>query len=188
MPTSTASRMVATALLLSACSSSYTPQSRGRVSTMMKDGQIAYVRDGQIYPHGFLGGGLERAVVGNPSAQGAAEEYTDRLKLGLLGIFGGLVCSVTAMTYALREIEEEIDNDTRDEVPKTLWLSLGCTVVMLVGAGYMASAEPYRWDAINLFNDAPPQLPSYPGAPSPYLMPPAPPTAAASASLRMRDE
>ncbi|MBA3395544.1 MAG: hypothetical protein H0T89_23045 [Deltaproteobacteria bacterium] len=199
MPTSTANRMVATSLVLSlvsslvlsACSSSYTPQSRGRVSMMMMSGQVVYVRDGQTYPHGFLGGGLEDAVAGHPVAVGAAEEYTDRLKLGLLGLFGGMICSVTAMTYALRDLENDpdtSDRNDRNEVPNTLWLSLGCSVVMLLGAGYMASAEPYRWDAVNLFNDAPPQLPTYPGAPPPYQFQPPPRPASAAASLRMRDD
>lgn len=157
---------------------------------MMQNGQIAYVRDGQVYPHGFLGGGLEHAVAGNPNAVRAAAEYTDRLKLGLLGIFGGMVCSVTAMTYALRDLGDDpdtSDRNDRNDVPNTLWLSLGCSVVMILGAGYAASAEPYRWDAVNLFNDAPPQLP-YPGPPQPSLQPPPPLTSTSSASLRMRDE
>lgn len=61
-----------------------------------------------------------------------------------------------------------------------LGIALVGMVLMIVGSGYLVSAEPYRWDAINLFNDAPP--------PSP--LPNAPGWSASTrpkASLKMRD-
>jgi hypothetical protein len=168
-----------TALLLAiglvGCSTHYAPQSRGRVAMVMRGGAPAYVRDGLVYEHGFLGSGLERAVAGNPSAQAAAHQYHARLRDGLLISIGGLVCSTVAVTYAVREL----DRNGGEEAPTALWVSLGCLVASLAGTGYMASAEPYRWDAINIFNDTEQQLPS------PYSPPGL--GAKAQASLRMRD-
>src|SRR5215207_7144680 len=158
-------RMIAlsTVLAVTACSSNYIPQSRGRVSVIMQNGGQAYVRDGRIIEHGMLGGGISEAVQGHPAAMVAANEYRDRIKWGLLGMLGGLGCSVGGLAYAV----SKADPDTDDLDPGTkrgLWIALGCSVVMIVGAAYLGTAEPYRWDAINLFNDSPP-VPQLPGAP-----------------------
>ena len=168
------------ALAATACSSSYTPQSRGRVSVMMQGGAPVYVRDGKIYEHGFLGGGLEDAVRGNAAAEVAADEYTGRLKLGLLGTFGGLGCMIAGTSYAASRIDDDSD-DSEDNAERALWIALGCSVVTIVSAIYMASAEPYRWDAINLFNDAPPP------PTGPMMYPPAQGWAPPRTSLKMRD-
>jgi hypothetical protein len=77
------------------------------------------------------------------------------------------VCSTVALGYAVRDIDR---NDNSDNVPTSLWLSLGCLLVGLtVGPGYIASAETYRWDAINMFNDGPPPMPY--GPPTQYGAP-----------------
>jgi hypothetical protein len=146
------------------CSTSYVPQSRGRVSVVIENGTWAYARDGETFRHGFLGSGLMRAVRGNPRAEAAAKEYHDRQRDGLLITLGGLVCSTVTMAYAVREIDRSENNN---EVPTELWVSLGCLLASLtVGPIYIASAEPYRWDAINIFNDGPPPMPyGPPGAP-----------------------
>ncbi len=155
------------ALLLTACSSSYMPQQRGRVAVIMQDGKPAYVRDGKTYDHGILGGGLVDAVQGNPGAVRAANEYHDRMTTGLIGLLGGTACVVGGLAYAMHDLADNPDGDN-PRAERAALVALGCTVVMLVGAGYMASAEPYRWDAINIFNDAPPafqpQLPGTPGS------------------------
>jgi hypothetical protein len=129
----------------------------------MQNGGVAYVRDGQTFEHGFLGSGLVRAVAGNPGAEAAANEYRGRLKTGLLVALGGLVCSTVAIGLALRDVGN--DAESRN-VPPALWVSLGCAVASLIGASYGVTAEPYRWDAINIFNDQPP-MPMYP-APGGY--------------------
>jgi hypothetical protein len=144
--------MVRTSLVvmsLAACSSSYLPQSRGRVAVIMQNGAQAYVRDGRVYRHGFLGNGLADAVAGDPRAMGAAREYHGRLRDGLLMTVGGLACSTVAFGLG---VERAVRTDDRS-VPKELWVSLGCLAFSFIGIGYAASAEPYRWDAINLFND-----------------------------------
>lgn len=166
------------ALAVAACSSNYVPQTRGRVAVIMDGGSQAYVRDGRVIEHGILGGGLSDAVHGHPAAMAAANEYQDRIMWGLLGMFGGLACSVGGMSYAISNTGSN-DSDISADSERGLWIALGCTVVMLAGAGYLASAEPYRWDAINIFNDSPPAPVHLPGA----QMHPGTP----QASLKMRD-
>jgi len=168
---------VTTVLALTACSSQYTPQARGRVAVTMRAGAQAYVRDGKVYEHGILGGGLVEAVEGNPAATRAAHEYRDRMTTGLVGVLGGLACSLGGMVYATSQLDSNGDN-VDGNAERGLWIALGCTVVMIVGAGYLATAEPYRWDAINIFNDTPP--PTLPGAPG-YGW------SAEKTSLKMRD-
>jgi hypothetical protein len=167
-----------TTLALTACSSNYIPQQRGRVAVIMQTGGQAYVRDGKIIEHGLLGGGLADAVHGNPAAMEAANEYQDRIKFGLLGLFGGLACSVGGLAYAISESNPD-DSSPSDASERGLWISLGCLGVMIAGTAYLASAEPYRWDAINIFNDTPPP-PPLPGAPG-YSI------SAQKQSLKMRD-
>jgi hypothetical protein len=172
---------------LPACSSMYTPQARGRVSIILVNGAPAYVRDGQVIPHGFLGNGLRRAVRGNPGAERAAQQYHDRQRDGLLVGLGGLACSIIAAGVMANDLaEQEQEDGNVDEFPTAGWLSLGCLAASMGGLGYVITAEPYRYDAINIFNDTTPQwmpvapgMPAAPGAYGPYAAPPP--------SLRMRD-
>lgn len=162
---------------LTACSSNYMPQSRGRVAMMIKDGRQAYVRDGRVYDHGFLGGGLVDAVQGNPRATRAANEYHDRMKTGLIGAVVGIAAMLGGLVYAASDLDPDGDRDTK-RVTTGVFVSLGGMVLSLVGAAYASSGEPYRWDAINIFNDeaAAPPLTPVPGY--------GPPT---SMTLEMRD-
>ena len=106
-----------------------------------------------------------------PRAMQAASEYTDRMKFGLLGVLGGMVCSIGGVVYAATQTETNNDGGPAELTGRGqagLYVALGCMVVMIAGAGYLGTAEPYRWDAINIFNDAPPPLPMpTPGAPVP---------------------
>ena len=164
------------AVALAACSSNYMPRSRGRVAVTIKDGAMAYVRDGVAHPHGFFGGGLADAVAGNRAAVEAANEYHDRLVNGVLLTTVGAVCIPATLGYALADQESLSDRGATIVGA----VAIGCMVMLAVGAGYAASAEPYRWDAINLFNDA---SEVDMGPPSALLVPRAKPT---KASLEMR--
>ena len=163
-----AATLAAVIAALPACSSSYIPQARGRVSLVMMNGAPAYVRDGQVIAHGFLGSGLERAVRGNPAAERAAHQYRTRMRDGLLIGLGGLLCSTIAAAKGAAMIDEAQDNfEDDDEVPMEIWLSLGCFVASMGGLGYAISADPLRYDAINIFNDTTPSwVPGMPGAPA----------------------
>jgi hypothetical protein len=165
--------------MVGACSSNYMPRSRGRIAVTMENGAPSYVRDGQPHPHGWFGSGLTEAVAGNRLAEQAASEYHDRLVDGVLLTTVGAVCMPVALGYALAQSESE-SGLSRNSGEVAGAVALGCTVMMIVGAGYAASAEPYRWDAINLFNDgAEPNL----GPPTAQLLPRSAP---AKSSLEMR--
>jgi hypothetical protein len=182
------------ALLAGACSSSYTPHARGHVGIMMRGGAQVYVRDDRTYSAGLLGGGLADAVAGDPQAVAAANEFSSRLKTGLLVTLGGLACSVVSAGLAASKINNDpYDEGTNNDVPPELWVSLGCLVVSMGGLGYMITAEPYRWDAINIFNDnADARTPAYPatpaGPPGGFGLLPTPTLPKKTISLKMRDD
>lgn len=179
MRSTAALALAAVLVALPACNSTYIPQTRGRVALIMQNGGPAYVRDGQIIRHGFLGGGLLRAVRGNPAAERAAREYHERQKDGLLLGLGGLLCSVIAAGKMAADLDaQQQDGESNDEVPTAAWIALGCLVASMGGVGYIVTAEPYRYDAINIFNDTTPSwVPAAPGQYSQRAVP----------SLRMRD-
>lgn len=149
-------RMVAVVTLagLAACSSHYIPHSRGRVAMIMQGGAPAYVRDGEVHPHGFFGAGLQEAVRGNPAAEADAIEYHDRMRDGFLATILGAVCLPVSVGYLAANSLDEQPNDTGTAIGAGA--ALGCTALMFGGLFYSVSAEPYRWDAINRFNDADP--------------------------------
>ncbi len=145
------------------CSSHYMPRANGRVAITMQNGQWMYVRDGQFYSHGLLGGELQRAVAGNPAAEAAAAEYHDRMRDGILEVVLGSIAMTGGAAYAAATAAQ--DPGGRPNVTAPLLFALGGMVLMFVGTGELATAEPYRWDAINLFNDG--AEPSHPPSLSP---------------------
>jgi hypothetical protein len=132
------------------CSSSYIPQARGKVAIILKDGKPAYTRDGEIYEHGLLGGGLVEAVHGNPRAEQAAHEYRSRMGTGFLVGFAGLVCMTVTSVIAISKTEY-VGNSHDPEA--YMLTALACGVASIAGFSYAITAEPYRWDAVNMFND-----------------------------------
>jgi hypothetical protein len=169
------------ALVSGGCSSHYMPRSHGRVAVTMVDGKPMYVRDGNMYEHGMLGGGLVQAVAGNRAAESAALEYHDHMRDGLLEMLLGTAAMFGGLTYAAVQAADNPDHPKVDAAP--IIVGLAGMVIMLYGASELASAEPYRWDAINLFNDGNEATP-----PGPTLGPPGyGATAQAKATLHMRD-
>ena len=93
-------------------------------------------------------------------------------------LLGG-TCATTAFVWGIADVARDERND--DRAATKMLVALGCSVVMMGGAFYAASAEPYRWDAINIFNDTPP-APVYPGyGPPPSAYDPAYPPGASVA-------
>lgn len=154
-------RMVAVVALLAACSSHYIPRSRGRVGIVMQGGAPAYVRDGEVHPHGFFGAGLQEAVAGNPAAERDAAEYHDRMRDGFIATIVGSVCLPVSVGYlAAASINEQPSSGMTANQQIAIGAALGCTALMFGGLFWAVSAEPYRWDAINRFNDV--ELPQGP--------------------------
>jgi hypothetical protein len=159
-----------------ACSSNYVPQARGRVAVTIQGGTIVYMRDGQAHPHGILGSGLEDAVAGQRGAEQAAHEYHERLRNGLVATVVGALCIPATLGYALISSADQQSSLSNRGLEIAGLVTVGCMAVLVAGSMYAASAEPYRWDAINQFNDAAELAP--PGLPTPPALP--------RASLEMR--
>jgi hypothetical protein len=131
------------------CSSAYIPQRGPRVSVVIDNGSLAYVRDGKTYEGGVFGGDIEEAVKGQPRAEEYARQYKNGLTagfalsvLGLGGIIGGAV-----VTGA------EAGRGSSD-VPVTGLAFLGAGLVLdLVGAFVTMAAVPHLYDAVNAYND-----------------------------------
>lgn len=147
---------VAVLALITGCSSHYIPRSRGRVSVVMQGGAPAYARDGEIHPHGFFGSGLQEAVRGNPAAEADAAEYHDRMRDGFLATIVGAVCLPVSVGY-LAATSVDNGSPSGNQAAFAAGAAIGCTALMFGGLFYSVSAEPYRWDAINRFNDTDPQ-------------------------------
>ncbi len=111
---------------------------------------MGYERNGRFHSHGLLGGGLVDAVRGVPAAESAAKTHRSRSGWGLVSIVGGLVCSTAALSYAIGESYEEEGSGS----DQAAIVSLACLGVTMVGTGLVISAVPYRFDAVNIFNDS----------------------------------
>jgi hypothetical protein len=171
-----------TLVAITGCSTHYVPRHAGLVAMTMRDGKPVYVRDGVSFEHGLLGGGLVDAVAGNPAATVAAREYHDRMSTGLFASLVGIVAMIGGTTFSVGELAQEGDHNHTAGVAALV--ALGGMVLALTGASYAASAEPYRWDAINIFNDGAPG----PLQPAPVLTtPPGWSASAPQQTLRMRD-
>jgi hypothetical protein len=137
------------ALVTSGCTSHYMPTSQRRVSVIMKGGQMAYVRDGEVHSYGFLGRGLMNAVRGDPQAEAAARTFYERNRNGLLTVLAGVACGVASTVLMAQKLEDE-----PDDVPPETWLAVGCLGgVTTGGLLWILSGQPYQYDAINIFND-----------------------------------
>lgn len=116
----------------------------------MKDGAVAYARDGKVYKHGAFEGGLLKAVRGVPAAEDAAHTMRSRLGWGFAGFLGGLACSTIAAVAAVGDPSTP-EREGSDIAAIT---ALACLGGSMIGAGYMISAVPYQYDAVNIFNDS----------------------------------
>jgi len=144
----TTALLVASAMTTGCFSTSHQPRDHRKVYMTMQDGMRGYARGGQFHSEMGFGGGLVDAVQGNPRAAEAADTFRDRMILGFLGLVGGAVCLPVVGTYAVVQ-----DSDGREVSNSLPWIALGCTAAMIIGAFSMASAMPYQFDAINIYND-----------------------------------
>ncbi|HTR53883.1 MAG TPA: hypothetical protein VMJ10_24480 [Kofleriaceae bacterium] len=169
------------------CSSQYFPRAPNHVTMTMQDGKLVYVRDGRTFEPG-LGGGLVEAVQGNGAAVAAAEEFRSRQITGLAATLLGTAGFVGGFAWTGAYLGADSNRPSSDYTAPGLLVVAGL-VAMIVGASYIATAQPYQWDAINLFNDGaggnygPPLQ-----RPPTFTPPPPPPGYGPSASLRMRSQ
>jgi hypothetical protein len=171
---------IATLALVSqllACSSDYMPRRPNHVAVVIQSGKPVYVRDGRTFEPG-LGGGLVDAVQGNPTAVVAAEEFRSRQITGLVATLLGAAATVGGTAWGGAVAASDRPNS---QLAVPLSLAVAGLVAMLVGTCYLATAQPYQWDAINIYNDGAVSPPSFgpPGPPPGYT--------SSNESLRMRD-
>jgi len=141
--------VVVLAAMAVGCSSAYTPRAGRRVSMTMQQGQIAYVRDGQVIKHGAFGSGLRKAVKGSPQAEAAAGEYHERTVNGVICLGLSIVALIVGGGRMGYHLAKEENADTIDA-----GLLLGGLVLYGVGLHQVATAQPYLYDAINIYNDS----------------------------------
>ena len=163
---------------LLACSSDYMPRRPNHVAVVIQTGKPVYVRDGRTIEPG-LGGGLVEAVQGNPTAVAAAEEFRSRQVTGLLAMLLGAAGTVGGIVWGGALAANDRPNN---QLAVPLALVVGGLVAMMVGTCYLATAQPYQWDAINIYNDGAVERPTF-GPPGP---PPGYNSTSARESLRMR--
>lgn len=133
---------------VAACSTHYVPRGPG-VYTTLEGGKVVYVRGGQKFEHGFLGGGLVDAVAPNPAARQAAEKARSQMKKGLLVMLGGLVIGTAALAFSFDE-DENGDIGVNETM---LGASLLAYIAAYGGIFFFVDAQTYQMDAINIFND-----------------------------------
>jgi len=146
-----ASFLLVSVAVMSGCATTYAPRPGPRLSVVMEEGGLAYVRDGQKFEHGMFGTGLIEAVEGVPEAEEHARTYRDRNVSGFATslIGAGMIVGGAAMTAdSFRS-----DRSTAHQ-GVSLGLLLGGVVVEVVASMIMASAPPHQHDAINIYNDA----------------------------------
>jgi hypothetical protein len=157
----------------SGCSTSYTPRPSPRVAVVLHGGKPNYVRDGQLYEGGALGGDIDDAVRGNPQAEAHARAYQNGMLAGFLTTLGGALCMGTGS--GMLGVDASRDANDRSPAVQTTSLALftGGLAAIIVGGVLLNNAQPHLWDAINIYNDGVPDGMGSPRPPSaPYPVPP----------------
>ncbi len=134
------------ALLTSACATSYYPNSP-RVAVVRGEFQRGLVKNGQYYPGGWFGGNVVEAVRGVPSAESHAETYVGLSTAGSLCIIGGEAFGVAASVVSATAHPGDVKNDTQ------LGLIIASGVSFVTGIVLHLMSESHLYDAANIYND-----------------------------------
>ena len=161
--------------ICASCTTHYTPERSPRINVVMVAGMPAYQKDGETYEHGFAGSGLIDAVADDPEALDAAETYHGRTMGGIFATLGGLACGIAGVAVIASDANSEQDDQRTAIGGAALACKLGGTIAGLV---LIMTAQPYQWDAINIYNDNVERRrrlywqPAYPAPVHPRPMPP----------------
>jgi hypothetical protein len=142
-----AARAVGVALLVAqvGCATSYEPRRSPRIAAVHVNGRV-FVRDGQRYEIGILGGNGEALVGGNEAATALMRKHRTKQIWGVsllgLGIAAGITGQVMFQTA-----------DPHDRGPGVLVGALALFPV-LAAAVVVASSRHDLANAVNLYNDA----------------------------------
>ena len=142
-------RSVSAALLVTqlgcAGAASYQPRPSPRIASVHINGRV-YVREGQRYEIGLLGGGAEELVAANETATALARKHR-RKQIWATSLFGlGLGTSIAGNVLFWTA-------DAQDRRPGVAiaWLSL---IPLVASAVFFNSARHDLENAVNIYNDA----------------------------------
>jgi hypothetical protein len=144
-------RSVAVALLVAqlACAgaASYQPRPSPRIAAVHINGRV-YVRDGQRYEIGMLGGGAEELVANNEMATALAHKHR-RKQVWAMSFFGlGLGASIAGNALFWTA-------DAQDTNRARGLAIVGLTLIPIVAsAAFFNSARHDLDNAVNIYNDA----------------------------------
>jgi hypothetical protein len=134
------------ALLASACATSYYPNSP-RVAVVRGEFSRGFVKNGTYYAGGFFGGNVVEAVRGVPAAESQAETYAGLSTAGSLCIVGGEAFGVAASVVSATAHPGDVKNDTQ------LGLIIASGVAFVTGIVLHFMSEGHLYDAANIYND-----------------------------------
>ena len=165
--------LIAFAIGLPSCSSSFHPAESPRIAMVIEDGGMTLIRDGRSYPVGMFGTEVVDAVQGNPAAEAQARSFRNQMITGWSVYAGGLALSIGGIaTWQANEASGDGDGAHLGEA-----LTIAGIAALLTGGGFIMNAQPKLWDAVNLYNygvDARLHYQAWPprGYPPPYTLPP----------------
>lgn len=134
------------AQLACAGASSYEPRPSPRIAAVHINGRV-YVRDGQRYEIGLLGGNGEALVAGNDAATTLARKHQHKAIWGW-SLFGlGLATSITGNALVF-------SRDANDRPPGLVIVPLLGLLPLVASAVLLASARHDLVNAVNIYNDA----------------------------------
>jgi hypothetical protein len=126
---------------LPACSSVYRPRPSARVGLIIQHGGAFYVKEGQAYPIGPLGGPLEALVASSPPAVALAQRSRSQLAVGVPLYVVGVAAVVVGLLAS--------------PSPTVLKWGLvgGGAASGVTGIGLMGAGVTNAVDAVNVYND-----------------------------------
>jgi hypothetical protein len=127
-------------------SSAYTPRAGRRLSAIVKDDHIRFVRDGATFDT------LEEAVKGNPAAEAFAHKSKVHNHETIGAYSASMLCLLSGVFLFGRATGQ---HTTSSWEPPTTFGLLGCSIALseLAGVTARAAIRDY-WDAMNTYNDA----------------------------------
>ena len=132
------------ALLQAACSTTYQPRPTGRVGLVIHYAAPMSVKDGREVPIGPFGGDLASLVVDTPAAAMHARRSHTQLAIGVPTYLTG----VTGVIVGIVALSGPVG-----------WVVIGIGALTAgTGLGFMGSGVTHAVDAVNIHNDAAPEI------------------------------
>jgi hypothetical protein len=125
--------------LVAACSTTYQPRPSGRVGFVIHRGTAMYVKNGQEFAVGPLGGALEPLVASSPTAAALAHRARNQLTAGVPLYVGGVAAVVIGLV---------LSGGSAPWIARGAGAASAGTGLVLIGAGFTNAV-----DAVNVYND-----------------------------------